>query len=1059
MPGRGTVWHHATTRGMYALGWRLMMWAEHANALAPRWKEALNLSLRHAPEVYESADEVGNVPHAGALRMTLDGLGASAVFCVQDVPTAVIVSVDEYDPGRVAELHEALWNQGLATLLLVVSGDIVRAFSLARLPRRDNDEEFRLKCLVSTLHAVTDALAVGNLLYGAESGRLWKEHRDYFRPEERVDRVLLDNLRLSHRLLRGKDGKGLSDDAAQALLIQTMFVAYLEDREIIGNEYFRSATEAEVPTFEALLRTGSIASLESLFRSLRREFNGDLFVAPCSFDAKDAVQGLRASHMEILARFRSGNEEMHGASGQYRIWSYNFKYMPVELISAVHDQFLNERTDRRNQGAYYTPMFLTDVVIARVWERIPREARESGVFLDPACGSGIFLVRLFQRLCEHGRIANSGSELAWSELVEILSRLRGTDVDGSAVRMAVFSLYVALLEKVTPPAIQELIKRGERLPRLYGPRVSQRDFFSIPADEAKVDVVVGNPPWASRGSAELPSLAWCRREEVPAPSREVAWGFVWKSLRHLRKNGVMALLVPAMGFLHNQAGKAVEARRRLVRESRVHAVINFADMRRQLFGQAVRSAALLVLARRRREYRAYRFDYLTPKVDPNFTARRVITLGSADRCRLDTRTVEDDPFVFKKRLWMGEPEAKLLNYLSHFPRLGEIVVPFRRRSLGDGADGRRWLIGQGFKPAVPGRESDPRYHQEYSHLVATLPHLPTRRFRVLAEPAEDLRAWEGGMVHRRGFEKGFDGPRVMIPGGLASFAGRLRLRASYVDAPLTFRDAIQAVVVPPEDRRRAMLLNALLNSSVVLWYVFHGTSSFGAERPLVREADLLELPFPEPEDTPDPARARLAAEGLVRAVEGRFRRRRAPLEKLLGEIDRLAFDFFCLSEEERILVEDTVGEVIPAAQPASSPALWESASQEERRLYAQTLADKLVAYFEPGCSIGARLVAHNGDLGVLQLSLRDAPGALEYGEHEDEAVGAALSRLQARLTEPLASNLQATPDVRVFDGRGLSLVKPMARRFWLRSAALGDADAIAIDLHMVAGKSHGREAN
>lgn len=1036
-----------------------MMRAEHANALAPRWKETLNLSLRHAPEVYESADEVGNVPHAGALRTTLDGLGASAVFCVQDVPTVVIVSVDEYHPGRTAELHEALWNQGLATLLLVISGDIVRAFSLARLPRRGSDEEFSLNCLVRTLHAVTDALALGNLLYGAESGRFWEEHGDYFRPEERVDRVLLANLTQSHGLLRGKDGEDLPNDAAQALLTQTMFVAYLEDREIIGQEHFRFAVGAEQATFEALLRTGNVESLECLFRSLRGEFNGDLFVAPCSFNANASTPRLRPSHLEILARFRAGNEEMHGASGQYRLWSYNFKYMPVELISAVHDQFLNEREDRRSQGAYYTPMFLTDVVIARVWERISQEARASGVFLDPACGSGIFLVRLFQRLCEHGRIAKSGSELSWDELVRILLRLRGTDLDGSAVRMAVFSLYVALLEKVTPPAIRELIDRGERLPELYGATVSQGDFFETPADEVKVDVVVGNPPWSSRRPGEKLSLAWCRQEGLPVPSREEAWAFVWKSIRHLREGGVVALLVPAMGFLHNQTMSAVAARRRLVRESRIYAVVNFADMRRQLFGQAKRSAALLLLGRGAREYVPYRFDYLAPKVDRNFQSRRLITLGSADRCRLDSRVAEVDPFVFKKRLWMSEPEARLFNYLSHFPRLGDIVAGFGRQSLDDGPNERRWVIGQGFKPASSDRQADADYDQEYSRLVASLPHLPTRRFRVLAETGENLYPWEDGMVHRRGFEMGFDGPRVMIPGGLAVSGGKLRLRAAYVDVPLTFRHAIQAVVVPREDERRAMFLSALLNSKVALWFIFHGTSSFGAERPLVRQADLLQLPFPDPEDLPEPDRARSAAERLAMTVEDRLRGASVRLEDLLGEIDRLAIEFFCLSAEEKILVEDTVDQVIPAVQPSGFPALWGPATFNERRTYARTLVDRLVACLKDGSAIGARLVAHNGDLAVLQLSLRDVPGSFEYGEHRDEAVGMALSRLEERLADPLVSNFQATPDVRVFDGRELFLVKPMARRFWLRSAALADADAIAIDLHMVAGKSQARGPN
>lgn len=293
-----------------------------SNPLDPAWRERLSLSARRPPEFYEKSDDVGNVPHAGALRTTFDDLGASAVFCVQHVPTVVVVSVEEYDPPAVAALHAALWNQGLASLLAVIAGDTVRAFTLARIPRSGGDDDAVTSCLVEELDAVTHALELRNLVYGAESGRFWEEHPEYFKPEERVDRVLLDNLRESHHLL---GAAGLSADAAQALLVQTMFVAYLEDRGIVDGDYFREASNARSRDFGGLLGSGDVESLKRLFETLREVFNGDLFVAPCSFETYDPGPRLQASHLAILARFRSGREEMRGRSGQYRLWPYDFK--------------------------------------------------------------------------------------------------------------------------------------------------------------------------------------------------------------------------------------------------------------------------------------------------------------------------------------------------------------------------------------------------------------------------------------------------------------------------------------------------------------------------------------------------------------------------------------------------------------------------------------------------------------------------------------------------------------------------------------------------------------
>ena len=131
-------------------------------------------------------------------------------------------------------------------------------------------------------------------------------------------------------------------DAAQALLVQTMFIAWLEDREIILPEEFTSASGGRARSFSDVLQSEDVDSLERLFRSLRGKFNGDLFVAPYSFEGNDCHRPLTPGHLNILHRFRSGREEMRGHVGQYRLWGYDFKYIPIELISAVYDRFLGE---------------------------------------------------------------------------------------------------------------------------------------------------------------------------------------------------------------------------------------------------------------------------------------------------------------------------------------------------------------------------------------------------------------------------------------------------------------------------------------------------------------------------------------------------------------------------------------------------------------------------------------------------------------------------------------------------------------------------------------------
>ena len=1031
--------------------------AAQAKPLSTVWKERLDLSMRDVPELYENPKAVGQSPHANAIRTALADLGASAVFCVQSVPTVVIVVLDDYDRERVVDLHGALWNQGLATLLLVLSGDTIRAFSLARIPYID-DQEFDDRYLVQQLDAVADGLTVKNLIYGAESGRLWEHHADYFRTSERIDQVLLENLTASHEALC-RDG--LSTDAAEALLIQTMFIAYLEDREIVRREYFRSASHGSSDTFLALLESRNSNALYRLFGRLREEFNGDLFVAPCSFDPTGPRPRVVRAHLQTLAGFRSGQEEMGHGHGQLRFWGYNFRYIPIELVSAVYDHFLGARkAERRNRGAYYTPMFLADTVISAVWDGLPESTRAKGVVLDPACGSGVFLVRSFQLLCEHWRQTHKSPTIRWDSLLKVLSRLHGWDVNAGAVRVAVFSLYVALLQEVKPPEIRLLIEQGRILPGLWGRTLRAQDFFGPSQDGLRVDIIIGNPPWSSRRGAERSSVSWCDEHQVPMPGKEDAWAFVWKSIRHLRKDGVVGFLLPAMGFLHNHAANAVSARNRLIRDVRIHRIVNFSDMRFQLFEGAVRPAALVIFGCAGADAPVYRFDYWTPKADLNLKIRRVITLSSVDRRTIVSRHAEDDASIFKRRLWMNDPESKLFGYLAALPKLGNLVGEYRTVRRRMESVENRWIVGNGFQPVNEDRLGDDNYRSQHSKIVTTAPYLPIDAFRAPAQDTRQLRAFDdgnGGTVRRKGFERGFNGPRILVPRGI-SVTGH-RLRASYLEDPLTFEHIILSISVPDRDANRAKLLTALLNSKLMFWFAFHGTASFGSDRPEIQQAELLRLPFPTLQDIQQDGRSKAASVALVSIINEAMASAmksfslRPGDDGLFDELDSHCYKYFGLGEEEIALVEDTVKHVIPCAQPhtGASVDLWRPSNWNDRQTYAKTLVRSMANWLDNDAGINVVLEARNDDLALLHLRLVQRSSGARYRERNDRTIGEALRRLGEHIEVPLPGNFQLVPDFRLFVGKSLYLVKPLQRRFWLRSAAIADADAISMELHDAVG--------
>lgn len=1017
-----------------------------------RWSKALTLDRRRAPEFYAAGSKVAAGAHAEAIRFALDELGLSAVNCINGVPMIGFLSDPLVSIERIDELHRILWNQGLMSMLLVIRGDELTAYSLVQRPLHRDESPGKDPRLVKTLSLLDDALALRELLDAAESGRFWYENDGHFNPDNRVDSVLLANLLMAFRSLKDE----LGTDAAQALLMQTMFVAYLEDRQIIGEAVFRDASQNRFATLLELLGAGNPEPFEVLFTWLHVAFNGNLFKAPCAFETGDAPPPkLKPEHLAVLARFRHGHENM--ATRQLRFWSYDFRYMSIGLISAVYDRFLKEEAEKKSaDGAFYTPMFLADIVVSQLWDELTDEQKAHGVYCDPACGSGIFLVRLFQRLVAHHCNVKKKRHATWTDLKAIANRLHGGDINSSAVRVAAFSLYIALLEQSSPSDLPKLIQAGKLLPPLYGKTLLPgSDFFTV-KDAHPFDVIIGNPPWNGRTGQLTTAQNWTASKGYLMPAKDIAWGFVWKALEGIKPTGLVAFLLPAMGILHNTESQA--ARRMLLQRSRIRRIINMSDLCFQLFDGAQRPTAFVLYGPQKQEQAPYRFEYWVPKADLNLRLKRLVTLSRADRLTFRSDLIAEDPTAFKRRLWTRAPEERLLQYLRTIPPVGSLVQEFKafKRSKVEFNRDEHWVIGQGFKPARVSRLDDPEYQTTTAEIVTRLPYLDARQFQAVALPRVETNTWHTSVVHRAGFDAGFFGPHILIPQGVERAVGRVR--AAFSKQDVVFQHSLQSITVPPCQERKAKVLTAVLNSSLAAWFYFHDTANLGTDRAKVHQGELLKLPFDDPENMPDPSKALNAEKGLVALIDGELataKKLLASQDDVLGAIDRLVFEYYGLDDSDVAIVEDTVYSVIPAMQPrrnAGLQSLWAQASSRQRAAYAAMLCKALSPHFR--VPVKASLAARSTDVAVLKLTISDE--VAPYTEDSSGEFNDFLGSIAAKLPIDLPGNVQLIPDLRLVVDRDMYLVKPTALRHWLRSTALADAEQIAAEF-VAAAARHGQE--
>jgi adenine-specific DNA-methyltransferase len=241
---------------------------------------------------------------------------------------------------------------------------------------------------------------------------------------------------------------------------------------------------------------------------------------------------------------------------------YNFNYIPIHVLGSIYERFLGKvivTTDKRARleekpevrkagGVYYTPEYIVRYIVAETVGRViagRTPAEIAGMrFADIACGSGSFLLGVFDELLRHhtayynrnktrraeglraGCVENADGTLRLSlkqKKAVLTNNIYGVDLDAQAVEVAQLSLFLKLLEEETTasarghqlefretmlPDLRANIKHGNSLvgwdigAGLFGDEEERKlyplDFaqeFPEVTRRGGFDAIVGNPPY------------------------------------------------------------------------------------------------------------------------------------------------------------------------------------------------------------------------------------------------------------------------------------------------------------------------------------------------------------------------------------------------------------------------------------------------------------------------------------------------------------------------------------------------------------------------------------
>lgn len=433
--------------------------------------------------------------------------------------------------------------------------------------------------------------------------------------------------------------------ATQRTLDRIIFLRICEARRIEEEGRLKSAAAS----------ANAYKNLFSLFQAADNRYNSGLF----HFRKGDKAHTSDSELDTITPKLKIEDKVLREiVDGLYYPSPYLFDVIPADILGQVYEQFLGkvirltpggivkieEKPEvRKAGGVYYTPTYIVDYIVKNtVGTMLEEQKKEKPTLkiLDPACGSGSFLLGAYNYLLEwytnkyaanpdhylKQKIApiyqhSSGSyALTTPERKRILlEHIYGVDIDAQAVEVAKLNLMLKCLEGEAEaeknlklqldrilPDLSDNIKCGNSLigsdffeEELFASDVNKKiNPFDWESEYPNImkkggfDVVVGNPPYVRQEilGQEFKDYVSNKYQTYHGSADLYAY-FIERGINLLKKDGRFSFIV-ANKWMRAKYGEPL---RKWLKQQRIEEIVDFGDL--QVFRGATTYPCILTISK------------------------------------------------------------------------------------------------------------------------------------------------------------------------------------------------------------------------------------------------------------------------------------------------------------------------------------------------------------------------------------------------------------------------------------------------------------------------------
>lgn len=995
-------------------------------------------------EIYFSTDEKTSYP----------AVFLKKVKCF-DIPTLKIIT----------SIQQKTWNYQKVLFLYVYNDTEIRIYNCSERPfvvTKKTDFEKELEKLEVSRVEASDKLAINKLIIifssiAIDSGILWTlpealDIKKKINLQRRVDKYLVDSLVCTTNKLKEM---GLSDvELVHKIILRSLFLLYLEDRHATDNQFYNSIKKGAQSYFDIL---DDVECTYKLFAALEYHFNGNVFSV-----SKEERLLIKKEHLLLIRKcFINGYDE-DGQIDLFQDWRlFNFKIIQIELLSEIYERFLEESnlTSKKKSGAFYTPPSLVELILN---EKLPIEKKQTNYnvkILDPACGSGIFLVESYKRLVKRYENQTGEKLTDFEKLTDLLvQNIFGIEIDDQAIVVAAFSLYLALLDKLDPKTLWQskrlpyLINNPKKIPsNKQGNNLFCRDSINTnnEIESISFDLVIGNPPFGtenkSKGVELLSTIRkYCEKENF---AKEMVLPFLHKAVK-FAPNGEIALIFNTK-ILTNTGSTYQNFREWLFNKCYVERIYNFSILRNapkgfggQLFDSAIGPICIVFYRKEEPEQKSDRITYYAPKTFVKSNILEGVVIDSIDVKYLPRRECQTpDSKIWKIAMWGGERDFFLIKRLETIHNnLGKYI---KKGNIEHGV-GLQPLNKSTRKPIIDNDLSKMKFIRPENILRYYSSSNQSGSIKYMLKDKETINEYlryynvksideidTFNVFRRIGAKKVYAGPMLLVKEGLSD----KRICASVIDSPTAYNSSVLGFLSDMKDLR---LLSSLINSKLATYYLLMISSSWGMERERIKPNEVYSFPIAVDEE----AIAQLNY--IHKQIEQLNELESDKIMVFEKEIDKIIEEQYKLSNKEISIVDDFINFSADLLyEKERSKALLPSKNTED---YAKVLCSELNIFLED-----QNLYA-NGTVYLVNKNLPILLVKISFGNKKQEIkksvieISKELEKIDKYLWEEKGGSIYFRKKVNYYDGDDIYIIRPNQRRFWTKTRAMEDASELILEI-------------